>query len=190
MLRACGCALFRDIMVRWQSEESGFFGNWGAAPSPDDEGAREIRVSLARKASENSQAVRRAWARIRCAGGSGGPEGTVVEDVIYVCGLAEAMGYQSVVRQLEGFCFRISQEMRDEEFWGRFLEKRAMPISDPHFLYSDIILDSKRFSAAQISIELISGVWLVSFLANLEFSDGWEIAAGAEELVRFFGGYV
>lgn len=115
-------------------------------------------------------------------------KGLFIRDIVLVCGLAKKRGFPSVVRQLEGFCFRISQERHDKGFWSRFLAERARMKSDLYYLYRVVIMDAKFFSeSVQIGIELISGVWLVSFLVKLHFSDGLEITEGVEELEMTFG---
>lgn len=200
-LRACGHALFHATEEQWETGDvPGFTEDWGwmqYLQRPEYQGARQNRLNLAHRAVENRQAVRRAWARMKVVGGDiPNSQELLAEDVVFVCNLAESKGYHSVVRSLESLCLRVSQEIQGEDFWRRFLEKRALPISDRHCIYDykyGFIIndrhDDRKFPAAWIDIELISAAWLASFLSDLDLTsemDGADMASRLDDLVEGF----
>lgn len=167
VMRSCGRALFRALAECW---EAGEMKVQMVGEPIADRPHTEMQRFLALKAAQNGLAVRRAFAAWK-ARGIGLPDGsyTYYEDVVYLCNLAESKGFLTAATLLDKVCvdYCVSKSIPLEILYAR----RAVPHTGPGSMYFELSKGSPSQQWATFRLfnnELLSGMWFVTFLVNIE----------------------
>lgn len=189
-MRACGRALFCAVFASWAPKGDSvlaYLGNEASAVEhQNDLEFRERKRTVALRVVENQQAVRRAWARCKVTRLT--LPGMLTEDPIHVLILAKTAGFSTVARHLEKKCSRILRCRDHGPYWSFLRGQQASPISDPLRVIASTLFDAGPFSGVRVSIEIVSAVWLVSFLSYLDNASDLEVTNVAQDLNRFLEG--
>lgn len=107
VLRACGRALFRAVAGRWEAGDMRFQSVLSNPPAEHEE-YQGLQRAMAQRAFQSIDLVRRTWAR-RKAHGCRSRDGSrnvvlCLQDLVYLCNLAESKGYSSIVKLLDDAC--------------------------------------------------------------------------------------
>lgn len=180
VLRACGRALFRAVGERWEAGEMKLdsVGRLVEDHHLEEQRQKEQRV-LARRAAQSGMEIRGAWARWKAYGIVQPVTGIYIDDLAYLSNLAEYKNFSTVVDLLDQGCRKNLHSFS----LSRFLGRRDLPNSSPKFFAEGTCAVLK--SADFISLELISCLWLVSFLVSLD--DGFMESSSAEDLESVIG---
>lgn len=180
MLQACGWALFRAVEERWEAGEIKFDSAKEEVPHLPPQ-LEAVQTSLAQKAfSLKMQAClrRQSAQQVLVKFGLQVYSG----DFVYLCNLAEEMGFQRVLGELEGVWGIAARGFGDgafpEYFQKKFTKGRVWPTSTPRFfLEFQRMVTEPPFSKVRISKavaavpekEIACALWLVVFLVDLDF---------------------
>lgn len=170
VLRACGRALFRAVTQLFESGKLNVFSE-----DPDDsiligeaqQEDLEMQRILAKKLEQGWEVVTRIWLSWKAQRGDRPDDcSAFMEDIVFLCNLAESKGFNAAVVHLEStVCKQFFLE------GGRclevFLAKRALSISDE--IYEEILFnEGEEFPLDQIGIDLVAAIWLLRLLMSYD----------------------
>lgn len=181
VLRACGRALSRAVSQRWEAgdmrlepyddPETGLPGDQGT-----NIGSSEFELGC--DVCQDGEEIRGFMTTWKARRGSIPQKHTTLEDLVYFCNLAESMGFERIVGQLEkvgmGLVIWRSQYRYCKGCVQHFQAKRLLPHSDPDFFHTEKTIAGyiAEEVAAVLGVEVLTGLGLVSFLVELDVRRG------------------
>lgn len=215
VMRACGRALFRAVIQRWEAGEIRLDSIASSSfqprpPAHGEDAYLDMQWELAHRVGQSAEAIRHSWARWKAHGGKRPFSPITIDDLVYLCNLAESMGFERTVGQLEKvgkdlIIFNIEREesayypnvlylgmyeQQRMQVLSIFQAKRALLLNSP-LIFMDSIHegdDEGAFLRHILCVELLAGLCLVSFLLELDNSNSNFTPDKAQALKDLVGG--